>query len=174
MSPFSECMDQASRPEASSSFKVVAGLALLHAGRFDRAERLFQEVLERRPGRMLMATVMDGLGVAAKARGDLDLACRRLELAVVLDHRDWEPHYHLAECHSLLGNELAALIHLEMALALDGGSTAARQILQNPLLADIACLGDLPDRLSAGARRGLQEPAEPDALLPASVFGLGL
>jgi Flp pilus assembly protein TadD len=88
-------------------------LARLHlsANELDAAERLFREVLERRPDE---AAAWHGLGEVARARGDCATALTQLSRALELQPQAASIHYGLALCFRAGGDRARAQEHLSL------------------------------------------------------------
>jgi Flp pilus assembly protein TadD len=108
------------------------GWAYLEAGDPERAEIAFEHALEFRPE---LPEALNGLGVVARTREDLELARAHFERALRLAPHFAEAHANLGETLLALGRAGAAEAELRAALRIDPDLAAARQNLARALVA---------------------------------------
>jgi Tfp pilus assembly protein PilF len=108
------------------------GWSYLEAGDAERAEIAFEHALEFRPD---LPEALNGLGVVARTREDLELARAHFERAVRLAPDFAEGHANLGETLLALGRSGAAEAELRAALRIDPDLAAARQNLARALVA---------------------------------------
>jgi Flp pilus assembly protein TadD len=150
--------------------QVLRGYRHLEARDPERAEVAFEHALEFRPD---FPEALNGLGIVARARGDLSGARARFERAVRLDGDFAEGHANLGETLLAMGRSGAAEDELRAALRIDPDLADARQNLARALVQ--RGLGSAAERRACWlrARRELLHLLETDAARAAAHHDLG-
>lgn len=127
--------------------EILRGYRFVEEGDLERAEVAFGHALEFDPD---LPEAMNGLGIVARTRENLEGALRRFERAVRIDPDFAEGHANLGEALLAQGRVDAALRELERALRIDPDLADARQNLARALLRRGLAAG--PGRREAWAR----------------------
>jgi tetratricopeptide (TPR) repeat protein len=135
----------AAHPRAAE--EIVRGYRYVSDRDLERAEIAFSHALEFDPD---LPEALNGLGIVARTREDLDGALRRFERAVRIAPDFAEGHANLGEALLAKGRLDAAVHELERALAIDPDLADARQNLARALLR--SGLSDAARRPAAWAR----------------------
>lgn len=119
----------ATHPRAAE--EILRGYEYVSDGDLERAQIAFAHALAFDPD---LPEALNGLGIVARTREDLDGAARRFERAVRIDPDFAEGHANLGEALLAQGRLDAAVHELERALGVDPDLADARQNLARALL----------------------------------------
>jgi Tfp pilus assembly protein PilF len=137
----------------------------------ERAEVAFEHALAFDPD---LPEALNGLGIVARTRGDLEAARARFTRAVRLEQAFAEGHANLGEALLALGQDGAAEAELERALRIDPDLADARQNLARALLRRGVAAGPGGAALLARARREVLHLLESDPRRAAAHHDLAL